>query len=307
MLAEIDKKKIEDRAAGVLLGLAVGDALGGPVEFMTAAEIKRKYGVFAEMTGGVVGNGHHVLRAGEFTDDTDMALCIAESLVDMRGYAPEDIARRFVDWYKTDPKDIGNTTRLALKRLSQGVSFRDSGLPEGMANGSLMRCAPLSLQYAHYEDGLIDASIEVSAMTHAHSEAKMSCVFVNLMIAKMVLGAEKNHAYNSALERVRGLDRGFISVYFKQYYDPDPAQGLAVNTLLLSLDCFMKSNSFEEAVIKAVNLGGDADTTGAVTGAIAGAYFGASAIPEKWHAKLNPKPASHFIGLAKKLCKREIL
>jgi ADP-ribosyl-[dinitrogen reductase] hydrolase len=306
-LSDINKKKMEDRAAGVLLGSAVGDALGGPVEFMTAGQIKRKYGVFKEMTGGVVGNGHHVLKPGEFTDDTDMALCIAESLVEMRGYVPEDIARRFVEWYKTDPKDIGNTTRLALRRLSQGASFRDSGLPEGMANGSLMRCAPLSLMYPRNEDSLIDVSMEVSAMTHAHPEAKMSCVLVNLMIAKMLLGADRNRAYNSALEKVRQMGREFVRVYLTSGYQPDPAKGLAVNTLLLSLDCFMKSNSFEEAVIGAVNLGGDADTTGAVTGALAGAYFGAANIPERWYSKLNPKPAEHFIGLAKTLYKREVL
>ena len=106
---------------------------------------------------------------------------------------------------------------------------------------------------------------------------------------------------------MRYLDRAFVKKYINSSYKPNPAKGLAVNTVLLATSSFMKAGSFREAVTNAVNLGGDTDTIGAVTGALAGAFFGESAIPEKWHSKLNPKPASHFIKLGKALFNMERL
>lgn len=291
------ERSLRERFIGTLLGAAVGDALGGPVEFMTAQEIQSRYGTVREMMGG----GSYNWRCGEYTDDTAMMLCVAESLVVNHNCCLGDIAQKFVAWYKTEPKDIGCTTREALSRLENGTPFFASGVQEKPTNGSIMRCAPLSLTYLFREDALIDVSVEVSAITHKHAEAKLSCVFLNLMISKLLLGVSRAGAYNYAVKRTEDIDRAFVNKYITSSYDPDPSKGLAVNTLLLATSSFMGSRSFEEAVVKAVNLGGDADTTGAVTGALAGAYFGRSGIPRRWSKRLNPRPAKYFVRLAEEL------
>lgn len=285
----------EERFVGTLLGEAVGDALGAPVEFMTAQEIASRYVAVRDMIGG----GFYDWRCGEYTDDTSMMLCIAEVLATHQ-YSPQKIARGFMRWYKSQPKNVGNTTKEALNRLCTGVSCFESGV-ERPTNGSVMRCAPLSLMYCHNQEQLIQASREVSAITHRHPDAELSCVFINVMIAQLLLGATKKAAYAQAVEQTKKLDPDFVNKYLGSSYQPNPREGLAVNTLLLSTASFMTARSFEEAVVKAVNLGGDADTNGAVTGALAGAYFGRAGIPRRWATKLNPQPAKHFAELGKKL------
>ncbi len=286
-----------ERAQGSLLGAAVGDALGGPVEFMSPEEIASRYGTVREMIGG----GSYNWKRGEYTDDTSMMLCIAESLLAQKKYHPEDIARRFVAWYESKPKDIGCTTREALSRLCHGVIRCDAGVKEKPTNGSVMRCAPLSIAFFQNEDKLVEASQQTSAITHRHIEAKLSCVFINVMIAQLLLGVDKKTAFNDAVRKTKDIEPYFAKKYIGSSYRPDPRKGLAINTLLLATSSFMSAGSFEEAVVKAVNLGGDADTTGAVTGALSGAYFGVSAIPQRWSSKLNPRPARYFIEIGKSL------
>ena len=295
--------KMRERFIGTILGAAVGDALGGPIEFMTAQEIQRRYGTVREMMGG----GPYNWECGEYTDDTSMMLCIAESLTANKHCCPGDIAQKFVAWYKSDPKDIGRTTREALARLDGGRLFFASGVRGKPTNGSIMRCAPLSLTYLFREDALIDASMEVSAITHGHIEAKLSCVFINLMIAKLLLGESQKEAYDYAVRKTKEVNRDFVEKYLDSTYQPEPAKGLAVNTLLLATSSFMGTKSFEEAVVRAVNLGGDTDTIGAVTGALAGAYFGRSGIPRRWSSRLNPRPSKHFVRLGEKLFEMGII
>jgi ADP-ribosyl-[dinitrogen reductase] hydrolase len=243
------------------------------------------------------------------TDNTSVILCIAESLVAQQKYCPEDIARKLTAWYESNPnpKNIGGTTREALTRLCEGVPFCHSGVREKPTNGSVMRCAPLSLIYCRNEEALIEASIEVSAITHSHAEAELSCVFINVMIAGLLLGASKKDAYLHAVEKTREIDRDFIKKYIGSSYNPEPRKGLAINTLLLAIGSFMPARSFEEAVVRAVNLGGNTNTTSAVTGALAGAYFGRQGIPRRWSTRLNPLPAKHFVKLGKMLFNMEPL
>ena len=291
-------ENMRERFIGTLLGAAVGDALGGPVEFMTAQEIANRYGTVREMIGG----GSYNWKGGEYTDDTSMMLCIAESLAIRQGYYPEDMARRFVAWYnKSNPKNIGGTTREALTRLCENVPLWRSGVREKPTNGSVMRCAPLSLMYYRNEEALVEASREISAITHSHPEAELSCIFINVMIARLLMGASKKAAYAYATEKTKGIDRDFVKRYIGSSYNPEPSKGLAVNTLLLATGSFLAAKSFEEAVVRAVNLGGDADTTGEVAGALAGAYFGRQGIPRRWSTKLNPRPAKHFVKLGEML------
>jgi len=301
-LVEVEAEKMRERFIGTLLGAAVGDALGGPVKFMTAQEIANRYGTVREMIGG----GPYNWMPGEYTDDTQMMLCIAESLIAKQRCFPIDIARRFMVWYKSNPKDIGNTTKEALNRLCKSRSLRYCGVKDKPTNGSIMRCAPLSLAFWHNEEALIEASMKVSAITHSHVEAEMSCVFINVMIAGLLMGANKKTAYAHAVKKIGQFDQSFVKKYIGSSYSPEPSKGLAVDTLLLATGIFMAEKSFEEAVVKAVNLGGDADTIGAVTGALAGAYFGRPGIPRRWSTKLNPRPVKHFVKLGEFLFETKI-
>ena len=296
-----DKNEImRDKFRGTLLGLAVGDALGAPVEFMTPRTIMQKLGIIGPLKD-MVGGGWLNLKPGEYTDDTDMMLCIAESLAENEVYNPDDIARRFVDWYRSDPKDIGGTTRGALARIGNGIPWQRAGDPDSPANGSVMRCAPIGLFFAFDESKLMQASIETSSITHASVEATMSCFLINLMIAKLVKGEDKQKAFEHSLETVRE-EATYVEIFFDSERVPiDISRGLASVAVRLATSGLLSAFSLEESIVRVVNLGGDADTNGAVTGALAGAYWGASAIPEIWSSLLNPCSAQQIMDLADKI------
>lgn len=293
-----------DRFEGTLVGLAVGDALGAPVEFgpqggfMTAQEIASRYGTISEMIGG----GELKLKPGEYTDDTNMMLCIAESLAENRGYNPDDIAQRFVRWYLTKPRDMGHTTRAALRKIAKGVSWKEAGDKDRPSNGSVMRCAPIGLFFA-FENAeiLTKASIETSAITHSHRDAVLSCVVLNSMISQLVKGTGKWPAFRYAAEKAVKDDGFFENLILASSGKRDPSSGLAVDTIVLAVNSFTAAKTFEEAVVSAVNLGGDTDTIGAVAGAIAGAHWGVKAIPERWSSKLNPYSVEKIKEIARTL------
>ncbi|GAB3704775.1 hypothetical protein GCM10028858_21720 [Halorubrum pallidum] len=184
----------EDRAKGVLLGLACGDALGRPVEFASQEQIKREHRRVTDM----LGNGTHRQPAGTITDDTEMALCIAGSLVEQGQFDPADVAERFVAWYESGPFDIGGMTRRALSRIQNGESWETAGerewdaSPEGSnaGNGSVMRCAPLAVAYADYPAALVRTSIDSSRITHADPRCTFGCAVLNLTIAAAFQGQD---------------------------------------------------------------------------------------------------------------------
>jgi ADP-ribosyl-[dinitrogen reductase] hydrolase len=277
-----------DQFRGCLLGLACGDALGAPLEFLDADDIARKHGTVTEMLGG----GWLNLRPGQVTDDTQMMLCIAESYVASAGFAPQDIAERFLEWYRTGPLDIGNMTREACENLLYGYNFERAGYEAWLAatedsrlgNGSLMRCAPTGLFRYHDELHLIGESRVVSGITHWDERCKLACVLLNLAISHLMLvGAEglleellewiepRNTVLGYALRAIPGLR-------------PDELRttGFVIHTLQAALWTAIYVDSFEEGLTLVVNRGGDADTVGAVTGALLGARFGAEAIPPRW-------------------------
>ncbi|GAA0452471.1 hypothetical protein GCM10008985_05170 [Halococcus dombrowskii] len=191
-----------DRAEGVLLGLACGDALGRPVEFRSPAQIDAKYGELSEM----IGNGTHSKPAGTVTDDTDQALCIAQSLAERGQFDPEDIAQRFVAWYNNGPFDVGLMTADALRRIGKDISWNVAGQevweerPEGSnaGNGSVMRCAPIALAFAGDWDTLQQMSRDSSRITHADPRCTHGCAALNLTIAALLDGDEQ--PLDSALE-----------------------------------------------------------------------------------------------------------
>jgi ADP-ribosyl-[dinitrogen reductase] hydrolase len=182
----------KERTAGCLLGLACGDALGRPVEFKSPDTIDASHGTLDEM----VGFGTHGQPAGTITDDTELALRIARSLVSTAGFDGADIASRFVSWYDSGPFDIGLMTSDALSRIQAGAPWDDAGQavwesrPEGSnaGNGSVMRCAPYAIAYAGDEQYLGEISERSSAITHADPRCTRGCAVLNLTIAAFLRG-----------------------------------------------------------------------------------------------------------------------
>lgn len=279
----------EDKAAGVLLGLAAGDALGRPVEFRSADQIAAEQGTVTEM----VGYGTWGKPAGTTTDDTDLAICIARSLVENGTFEPSDIASRFVDWYDSGPFDIGSMTAQAIGRLKEGESWDEAGQnvwetsPEGRnaGNGSVMRCPPLAIAYPTDTDELVRFSRESSQITHADPRCTEGCAVLNLTIAGYLEGV--NRPLQNALEQLRHdlpdeLHSALEHIANGDEPDSLSTSGYVVHTLQTALNDALTAVSVEDAIVTAVNRGGDTDTIGAVAGAVAGARFGASDLPDRW-------------------------
>ena len=289
-----------DRYLGSLQGLAVGDALGTTLEFA-------KPGTFTPITD-MVGGGPFSLRPGEWTDDTSMALCLAESLVEKNGFDPQDQMERYVRWWKEGHLshsgncfDIGNTTR---KALSQFEITQDpfSGSSDSFAagNGSIMRLAPVPMFYSREPELAIMKSAESSRTTHGANEAIDACKYLSAIIAGAINGATKDELLserycpiddywenNPLTPSIDDIARGS----FKDKEPPDiRGTGYVVQSLEAALWAFNKGNTFEEGCLLAVNLGDDADTTGAIYGQIAGAYFGEQGLPQKWLTNLAMRP-----------------
>lgn len=280
-----DIGRLRDQFRGVMLGMATGDALGATVEFQSPAEIAANYGVHRAIVGG----GWLNLAPGEITDDTQMALCIARSLVAQGRFDPDDIAARFVEWYQSNPKDIGNTTRHALALLAAGTSWEEAGRlthegmrPRDASNGSIMRCAPVAL--ATWADPALNAhcSADSSRITHANPLCVDACVALNAALAALL--ADTHADPIAAAAAAVSLDEVRDAAEAAREATPEalPAGGYVLDTLTAALWSVTHHDSPEDVIVAAVNLGNDADTTGAVAGALAGARWGASALPAHW-------------------------
>ena len=295
-----------NRARGVLLGLACGDALGRPVEFASASEIGAEHGRLDEM----VGHGTWNQPAGTVTDDTEQALCIARSLVEHQTFEPADVAERFVAWYDSGPFDIGRMTMRSLSRLKHGDAWDEAGQHvweqsregQNAGNGSVMRCPPLAIPYASDWDRLAEVSRESSQITHADPRCTEGCVILNLTVAGLLDDAET--PLGDALDYV-GSDAPdeLVSALEPLALGESPnmieTSGYVVHSLQTALHDGLFAESAEEAVVTAVNRGGDTDTIGAIAGSVAGARFGASALPNRW---LDPiEQADELEFLAKQL------
>ncbi len=284
------------RFRGALLGLAAGDALGTTVEFAPR-------GSFTPIDD-MIGGGPFALAPGEWTDDTSMAMCLAESLVERRGFDPADQMERYVRWWRHGHWssirrcfDIGNTVRAALARFEQTREpFAGSADPRSAGNGSLMRLAPVPLFYAHHPADAVRLAADSSRTTHAATAAVDACRYFAGLIVGALQGCAKEELLADhfappgvswrearlapAIARIAsGSFRGTSR-------DKLRASGYVAHTLEAALWAFDQSDSFREGALLAVNLGEDADTTGAVYGQLAGAYYGVEAIPAEWSARL---------------------
>ncbi len=278
-----------DRYQGCLLGLAAGDALGTTVEFFPP-------GAFPPLTG-IVGGGPFDLEPGQWTDDTSMALCLAESLIE-NGWNPKDQMDRYVRWWRRGENsstgecfDIGGTVSSALHRyLEDGNPLAGSADPFSAGNGSLMRLAPVPMFYARDPAEAIRRSGESSLTTHAAQTCIDACRYYGGLIAGALAGESKETLLSPdylaqhwkpqpLAPEIAEIARGS----FKERQPPEIAgTGFVVKSLEAALWAFHRSASFEEGCLLAANLGRDADTTAAIYGQLAGAYYGLSEIPAAW-------------------------
>ncbi|RLM88658.1 ADP-ribosylglycohydrolase family protein [Halobellus sp. Atlit-38R] len=299
---------VADAAQGMLLGLACGDALGRPVEFTKNPIDAGEHGQITTM----LGHGTHGQPAGTVTDDTDQALCIARSLRARDAFDPADIAARFVEWYQDGPFDIGLMTVDALRQLKTGAPWGEAGRrvwehrAEGQnaGNGSVMRCAPLSVAYASDTTSLINASKQSSVITHYDPRCQYGCAVLNLTLKHLLHSTAD--PLQTALEHVNGeAPAELVNALDRIPNDITPADlstsGYVVTTLQTALYHGLTAESAREAIIDAVNMGGDADTIGAITGAVAGARYGSADLPDEWSSNLRGITETELRNLADQL------
>lgn len=286
-----------DRYRGCMLGLAAGDALGTTLEF-------RSPGSFTPVED-MLGGGPFGLKPGQWTDDTSMALCLAESLIECRGFDPQDQMERYIRWYRQGYLsstgvcfDIGNTIRGALIKFeTTGEPYCGSTDPYSAGNGSLMRLAAVPMFYAKTPSASsIFKCGESSRTTHGARTAVDACRYYGGLIAAALNGVGKEDLLSERFspvnrfweenELVEEIDQ-IAAGSFKKKQPPDiRGTGYVVDSLEAALWAFYHSESFQAGCLLAVNLGDDADTTGAVFGQLAGAYYGEDSIPETWRSKL---------------------
>jgi ADP-ribosyl-[dinitrogen reductase] hydrolase len=286
---------VEERIRGAIYGALVGDALGVPVEFSSRAA--REAAPVSDMQGW----GVHRQPAGTWSDDGALLLCTAESLLE--GFSLTRMGASYVRWMRQghwaargEVFDIGGTTLNALSRLHGGASIEEAGETgdEQNGNGSLMRIAPIGLRAYRCEvDIIVAAAMSSSRITHAHPRSQLACGFYCLVLAAIVRGETWRVAYERAIEhmgeRVRafsGEGPGFARLLSGNLVnlsrDEISSSGYVIHTLEAALWCSFTRDTFSDAVLTAVNLGSDTDTTGCVAGALAGAMHGFESIPAAW-------------------------
>ena len=304
-----------DRFLGCLLGLAAGDALGTTLEF-------KKPGTFESLTD-MIGGGPFHLNAGEWTDDTSMALCLATSLLECGGFDPRDQMERYVRWWRDgylsstgDCFDIGITVCEALE------SFEETGDPYSgpthtmsAGNGSLMRLAPVPMYFASDPLEAIDRSADSSRTTHGASEALDACRYFAGLLVGALIGVDKETLLSARYSPVDRLwEESPLSPKiaeiadgsFKVRQPPDiKGTGYVVDTLEAVLWAFHHTDDFREGSLKVANLGDDADTTATIYGQIAGAHYGVDSIPSEWRERLTM--SSEITAMADSLWERASL
>lgn len=289
-LGDLHPDDLRGRAEGALCGAAVGDALGATVEFMTPGEIRSTYGVLREVLGG----GWLGLRPGQVTDDTEMSLCVARSMVE-RGWELRDIAERFAAWLRSRPIDVGATCRRGIRRFMVEGTLTAPPSPDDGGNGAAMRAAPVALGTLGAPALCDRRAQEQARITHNHPLSDAGCLLVARMVQLGCSGATKT--------MLRQQAEVFVAEH--PAFRFVPYRGLAtayvVDTLQTVLHHFFRTRTFEDCLTATVNQGGDADTTGSIVGAIAGAYYGVDAIPERWILRLDSSLTRELRELAARL------
>ena len=280
---------LESRYKGCLLGLACGDAVGTTLEFSARGSFKP--------IDDMVGGGPFNLKPGDWTDDTAMAICLAQSLLHRDSFDAKDQMTRYTNWWHwgyPSPTgecfDIGMTVQDALRRFSvTGEPMAGSTNPMSAGNGSLMRLAPVVLRYYPDLDEVLKYARLSSQTTHGAAEAIECCAVLAEIITHALAGERRKDRMLAATRALPGsvLVQGIATgAYLKKDRDQVRGTGYSVQSLEAALWCFATTDSFEAAVLAAANLGDDADTTAAIAGKVAGAFYGVDAIPGRWRRQL---------------------
>lgn len=283
---------LEQRALGAYLGLAVGDALGAPVEFLTAREIAQR-GPHTEMTGG----GWLKLSPGQVTDDTEMALCLGRAWIETGGWDARVAAEHFAGWLKHHPIDVGNTCRRGIRRYLLDGSLQGPPSEGDAGNGAAMRILPVALVTYGDDAAFAHAALEQAHITHHHPLSDAATLTLGRMVHALL--AEQG------VKQCRKLANMLVETHPKFRFSPYPgrASGYIVDTMQTVLHHFFATDSFESCVVETVNRGEDADTTGAIAGMLAGALYGVEAIPKRWLDKLAPQVKAEIESQTQSLIK----
>lgn len=295
-----ERSPLAERAVAAYLGLAIGDALGATVEFMTPKEIRAHHGVHENIVGG----GWLRLKAGQVTDDTTMALALGESILAAGRVDALAAADAFDAWMRAKPVDIGNTVRRNL------VSFRSSRNPEApqsehdAGNGAAMRVLPVALAcYGQPASAVRAASRAQAHVTHHNPLSDAACETLIFMVQDFLAGRD---VIDVERERAGGLVQAFPVFAWDRKHSENPS-GYVVDTIQAVFQSLFATECFEDCLIDIVNRGGDADTTGAIAGMLAGARYGLEGIPRRWLRGLDEltrvrceKQAEALMALAEK-------
>lgn len=274
-----DARTLRDRAVGAYLGLAIGDALGATVEFMTPREIQARHGVHKDITGG----GWLRLKAGQVTDDTTMALALGEAILAQDGQVePEACARAFDDWMRAKPVDIGNTVRRNLITWRRTGEAKAPYSEHDAGNGAAMRLLPVAL--VSLGRSLTDIATANAAQAHVTHHNALSDAACECLIALIHAGLLHRPA-----EALIAIDRLFdtqpvFKLPAKRVENPS---GFIVDTMHAVLQTLEDFEDVFPALVDIVNRGGDADTTGAIVGMLVGARHGVDALPKRWVRALD--------------------
>lgn len=290
---------VEERAVAAYLGLAIGDALGATVEFMTPREIVREHGVHRELTGG----GWLKLKPGQVTDDTTMSLALGQAILACHGRVESLAVAQALDaWMRAKPVDIGNTVRRNL------VAFRRTGEPEAppsehdAGNGAAMRILPVALACLGQAEEITAIAVRAQGhVTHNNPLSDAASLTLALLVQDMLAGVTDREML---LDRVQPLLLEHPGFQDKGRRRENPS-GYVVETLQAVLQAFFGTESFEACLTDVVNRGGDADTTGAIAGMLAGALYGLGAIPKRWREGLNSETREACTRQAKALVNLE--
>ncbi len=286
-------KDVRDRIAGALYGVAVGDALGAPLEFMNKEEILRKHGRVTEMIGG----GWLKVVSGEVTDDTQMTLAVAEGIIENPKNPIQAIGKRFIEWARSGPKDIGGTCSMSIRwaallgqndapdeekwfEASRYTCKANGGRSGG--NGALMRTVYPGIYYKDTVMAVETAGV-IAQMTHWDKKSTEACILYTEMINLIIESVNKEQALQIIRDVLQGSE---YSLKTRKQLNPT---GYVVDSFNCALHSIAATGTFEEAIIEAANLGGDTDTIAAITGGLAGAIYGYNEIPERWIRTLDPK------------------
>jgi len=279
------------RAKAALLGLAVGDALGATTEFMKPGEIRERYGVHDEILGG----GWLKLPPGGVTDDTEMSLCIARAILARGAWDLSGVAKEFARWLAGNPVDVGATCRRGIRDYILKGQIQTPPGEWDAGNGAAMRVAPVALFALGDEELLSRLAVEQARLTHNHPLSDAACVAVAKMIQRALLGTPRTGLRAAADD----LAKRHPEFRFDGY--EGDATAYLPDTLRTVFHLFFTTGTFEECLVRTVNRGDDADTTGAIAGAIAGAHYGLAAIPRRWLRSLDAAVREELAEAAERL------